>query len=157
MGPNLPKKSISAQKWKKWPSLLDFAYSSKSRYQISAQTHIFEFWDQICPKRVFPVKSRSEHHHWVFTIGSRYQASSQSDNFHFLDQIYPKIYFRSKTEKVNIIIQFSKFKLVFVPNFTLNKQFWILEANLPKKGTSSRKWKNWTLPANSSFSNHSRH
>ena len=34
-----------------------------SIYEISALTDNFDFLDQICPKRVFPVKnSKSEHH-----------------------------------------------------------------------------------------------
>ena len=44
------------------------------------------------------------------------------------------MYFRSKIEKVNITIEFYKLELVWVPNFTLDKQFWILGPNLPKKG-----------------------
>ena len=37
---------------------------------------------------------------------------AQTDNFYFLDQICTKRYFQSKTEKVNIIIEFRIFKLV---------------------------------------------
>ena len=36
---------------------------------------------------------------------------------------------RSKTEKVNIIIKFYIFKMVLVPNFSLNWQFWIFGPN----------------------------
>ena len=42
-------------------------------------------------------------------------------------------YFRSKTEKVNISIEFCKFELVMVPNISLNWQFWIFGLNLPNK------------------------
>ena len=42
-------------------------------------------------------------------------------------------YLWSKTEKVNIIIEFRLFKLVLVPNFSLNWQFWFFGPNLPKK------------------------
>ena len=38
--------------------LLNFAYSNKSRYQISGETDNFDFSDQICPKRILPVKNR---------------------------------------------------------------------------------------------------
>ena len=34
---------------------MNFAYLNKSRYQLSAQTNMFDFLDQICPKRVFPM------------------------------------------------------------------------------------------------------
>ena len=36
----------------------NFAYSNKSRYQISAETDNFDFSDQICLKRIFPIKNR---------------------------------------------------------------------------------------------------
>ena len=53
-----------------------------------------------------------------------------------------KGYFRSKTEKVNITIEFCIFELAHVLNFSLNWQVWILRPNLPKKGISSLKQKN---------------
>ena len=36
-------------------------------------------------------------------------------------------------DKMDTTIEFCIFELVFVPNFTLNKQFWIFGPNLPKK------------------------
>ena len=42
-------------------------------------------------------------------------------------------YLCSKTEKVDIIIEFCIFKLVLVPNFSLNWQFWFFWPDLPKK------------------------
>ena len=48
----------------------------------------------------------------------------------------------SNTEKVNITIEFSMFELIYVSNFTFNKQFWILEPNSPKKvipGSNTKK------------------
>ena len=42
-------------------------------------------------------------------------------------------YFQPKTEKIDTTIEFCIFQLVFVSNFTLNKQFWIFGPNLPKK------------------------
>ena len=30
---------------------MNFAYLNKSRYQLSAQTNMFDFLDQICPKK----------------------------------------------------------------------------------------------------------
>ena len=53
-------------------------------------------------------------------------------------------YLWSKTEKVNIIIEFRLFKLVLVPNFSLNWQFWFFWPDLPKKGFSGLKQKKWT-------------
>ena len=34
---------------------MNSAYSNWSSYQISAETDNFDFMDQICPKKVFPV------------------------------------------------------------------------------------------------------
>ena len=53
-------------------------------------------------------------------------------------------YLWSKTEKVNIIIEFRLFKLVLVPNFSLNWQFWFFWPDLPKEGFSGLKQKKWT-------------
>ena len=49
--------------------------------------------------------------------------------------------FRPKTKKSEYKHWFYIFKLVLVPNFNLNWQFWFFWPNLPKKGISSRKWK----------------
>ena len=50
-----------------------------------------------------------------------------------MDQICLKRYFQSRAEKVNIIIEFHIFKLVLVPKFSWNWQFWFFGLNLPKK------------------------
>ena len=47
-------------------------------YEISAQTDNFDFSDQICPKRVFPVKNwKSEDCHWTLhiriSLGTKFQ------------------------------------------------------------------------------------
>ena len=61
-----------------------------------------------------------------------------------MDQICQKRYFQSETEKVNIIIEFCIFKLVLVPNFSLNWQFWIFWLDLPEKGFSDLEQKKLT-------------
>ena len=53
-------------------------------------------------------------------------------------------YLCSKTEKVNIIIEFRMFKLVLVPNFSWNWHFWSFWPDLPKKGFFGLKHKKWT-------------
>ena len=45
-------------------------------------------------------------------------------------------------EKLNTTIKFCIFELALVPNFSLNWQIWIFEANLSKKGISGLKQKN---------------
>ena len=43
-----------------------------------------------------------------------------------------------------IIFKFRLFKLVLIPNFSLNWQFWFFWPDFPKKGFSSLKQKKWT-------------
>ena len=63
-----------------------------------------------------------------------------SAKFHFAQTILNfgttfayKRYFCSKTKNVNITIELCILEFVWLPNFTSNKQFWILGRNLPKK------------------------
>ena len=56
-----------------------------------------------------------------------------------VEQIYPKRHFLSKTEKVNIIIEFDIFKVVFVPNFSLSWQFDFFDHICPKMYFQSKK------------------
>ena len=54
-------------------------------------------------------------------------------------------YLCSKTEKLDIIIEFRLFKLVLVPNFSLNWQFWFFLTRFTQKGFfSGLKQKKWT-------------
>ena len=71
----------------------------------------------------------------------------------FLSKFTQKEYFQSKIRKVNTSIVFYMLELVCVPNFTLNKQFWILGQKLPKGGISCQKEENWTALLNSTYSN----
>ena len=57
---------------------------------------------------------------------------------------------------MDTIIEFCVFELVFVSNFTVDKQLWIFGQNLPTKGFSGLKQKKWKLPLNSGYSNYSR-
>ena len=60
-----------------------------------------------------------------------------------------------KTEKVNSTTEFYIFKLVLIPNFSLNWLFWFTGLNLSQKGISSLNQKKWTAPLNSAYSNQS--
>ena len=53
----------------------------------------------------------------------------------------PKRCFQSKIEKVNSTTELHIFKLVLVPNFSLNRQFSFFWTNLPKKVFSVKNWK----------------
>ena len=68
-----------------------------------------------------------------------------------------KGYFWPKTEKVNITVEFCISKLVYTSSFTLNWQFLHFGPNLPKKGISDWKRKNWTTPLSSAYSNKCRY
>ena len=92
---------------------------------------------QICPKTAFPVKNeKNEQHHWILHIRIRLGVK-----FHLKltistswTKFTQKGHFWSKTKKVNIIIEFCKFELVYLSSFTLNWQFHFFGPNLPKKG-----------------------
>ena len=50
--------------------------------------------------------------------------------------------FQSKNDEIDTTIEFCIFELIFVSNFTLNKQFWFdLRLNLPKKDIYGQKQK----------------
>ena len=56
----------------------------------------------------------------------------------FFDKTYRK---RSKTERVNITIEFHIFEIVEVQNFSFNKQFWFFETIFPNEDTHKQKQK----------------
>ena len=61
----------------------------------------------------------------------------------FFGPNFPKkvSYFQFKTDKIDTTIKVCIFELVFVSNFTLNKQFRIFGPNLPKKDIYGQKQK----------------
>ena len=80
--------------------------------------------DQIYPKGVFSIENgKSEHHHCILhiriSLGTKFQVKLTI--LIFWTKFEQKEYIQSKTEKVNITIEFSIFELVYVPNFTSNK------------------------------------
>ena len=80
---------------------------------------------------------------FAYSSSSLYQISLWIIS-NFWNKVAQERYLWSKTEKVNIIIEFRIFKLVLVPNFSLNWQFWFFWPDLPKKGFSGLKQKKWT-------------
>ena len=113
--------------------------------------------DQICPRTAFPVKiEKSEQHHWLqhirFSLGNKFQL--QLTIFTFWTKFAQKGYFRSKTEKLNITIEFCMFELVYVPNVSLKWTFWFFGPNCPKQSISGRKLKKWTSLLNSPYLNY---
>ena len=73
----------------------------------------------------------------------------------FSTKLAQKKRFWSKKQKVNTAIEFCIIELVKVSSFTLNSKYWQFGPNLPKKGVSVRKQKNWTASLNSAYSKYS--
>ena len=105
---------------------------------ISSYTGNFKFLDQIYPKRVFPVQSRTNERlhriqHICISLGNK--------KFH-LKQIILSIwtkfaqkgYLWSRTGQMNITTEFSILELVQVPAFILSRPFEIFWTKFVQKG-----------------------
>ena len=84
---------------------------------------ILIIWTKFVQKKVSSVENgKSENHHWILhiqiSIGTKFQLKLII--LIFWTQFTPKEYFWSKTEKLNITIKFCIFKLVWVPNNSLD-------------------------------------
>ena len=107
-----------------------------SKFQLQQ----FWFLEQISKKKVY-FWSKSEkngHHYWTLQI----RIFSLNWQLRFFGPNLPKkgSYVQSKTNKIDITIQFCIFELAFVLNSTLNKNY-------------GHKQKKWTLSFNSAYSN----
>ena len=90
-------------------------------YQFSAQTDNCNFLDQIFPKGYFQSKTDKIDTtilHIRISLCIKFHFEQKSLNF--WTKFVQERYLWSKTEKVNITIEFRLFKLVLVPNFSLN-------------------------------------
>ena len=97
-----PKKVFPFKKQKKLIPPLNLAYLNYSRYQISALTDNFDFYDQVCQERVFPVKNRkNEHPQWILllinTLGTKFQLALSI--LIIWSKFSLKEYFEMKTEE----------------------------------------------------------
>ena len=86
---------------------------------------------------VFPIENgKSEHDHRILHIriilGTKLQLKLA--NFIFWTKFSQNQYFRSKTEKVDITIEFCIFEVVLELNFRLNGQFWFFCTKFVLKG-----------------------
>ena len=106
------------------------------------------FFGPNLPKRaaIFSLKQINRHHRWILhiRISLCIEFNFEQTILNFWTKFAQERYLWSKTEKLNIIIEFRLFKLVLVPNFSLNWQFWFFWPDLPKKGFSGLKQKKWT-------------
>ena len=73
-----------------------------------------------------------------------YQFHFEQIILNFRTKFALELYLWRKTKKVNIVIEFRMFKLVLVPNFRLNSQFWFFNQICPKKFFWSKTEKVWT-------------
>ena len=93
--------------------------------------------DQICPKKVFPVKSRKgEHQHWILHLRISLDTKFQLNlTIWFFGPNLPKKGVSSQKGKTWTSSFNSSYsiELVLVPNFSLNWQFWYSGPNFPKR------------------------
>ena len=102
------------------PSSSGILAEAISIYEISAWTNNFDFLNQICLERMFTVKNRkSEQHHWILLIRISLGIKFHLQYWQFGPNLPKKEQFRSKTKKVNSIIEFCIFELGQPPNFNL--------------------------------------
>ena len=123
-------------------------------------TRHFWFFGPNLHKKTVPGRKlkKREQRHWILhiriSLGTKFQLKLTISIF--WTNFAQKGCFQSKTENVNTTIAFCVFELVYVPNFSLNWQFWFFGPSLPKKGISSSKWKKWISPLNSAYSDWTR-
>ena len=117
VGEICPRKEFFGQK--KMNSALNQSYSNQSKYQASAQADNFDFLDQVCPKKAFPIKNRQS----KFTVEfGRFESKFQLKLtiLTFRTKFAQKWYSQSKTKKVSTNIELCIFESVQVANFSLN-------------------------------------
>ena len=125
----VPNFSLNWQFWFFWPDLSKKDFSSLKQKKWTS--HIF-----------YIILHNSTSHIFYILKLVQCENSAQTDNFYFLDQICTKRYFQSKTEKVNIIVEFCIFKLVswYQISALTVLIFW---PGLSKKSFSGLKQKKW--------------
>ena len=125
--------------------------------KVQLKLTILIFLTKFTRKEYFQSKNGKceHHHHWIHRIGISLDTIFQLrlTVLTFWKKFVQKGYFWSKTEKENVTIQFCVFELVYVPNFSLNWQFWFYGQSMPKKRISDQKSKKGTSPLNSAYSN----
>ena len=153
----MPENSITSLN-QKWPWLLNAAYSNQSQYEISAWNNNFNLFNQIWPKRPFPVlKGKSEHHFWTLHIqmSLNIKFQLQITILTFRTKFSQKRSYHSKTKVSITTIKFCIFISALLQHFSLKLQFRFFGPNLPKKGIFNLKQKKWTSLLNSPYSKQS--
>ena len=128
---------------------------------------ILIFLNQICLKRVSPVKNiKSEHQHWILDIwislGFQFQLKLTilhcAKNFRirsYSGPYFPPFGLNTVRYSVSLLIQSEsgKIRTRITPNMDTFMQCWVFGPNFPKNSISSLKQKKWTPPLNSAYSN----
>ena len=81
-----------------------------------------------------PVKNwKSEYYHWILHVQIIADTKFQLKRTILISwtQFVQKEYSRSKTKKVNITIELCTFQLLWIPNFSIKRQFRFFRPNLP--------------------------
>ena len=132
-----------------WIKLRQKGYFRTRKMNIAIELYIFkliyilnlsfnkQFWflEQISKKKY---TSGRKHEKMNITIHIRISLSTDFQLKLTIEIFWTKVakkgsYFIFLKHKIDITIEFCIFELVFVSNFTLNKQFWIFGPNLSKK------------------------
>ena len=115
---------------------------------------IFIFGTNFQRKMYFQSKiQKNEHHYWFLHIRISLNTNFQlklTNAIFWTKFVKISSYFQSKTDKRDTTIELCIFKLVLVPNLSLNWQFWLFWPDLPKK------WLFWskTEKGNTTYSPH---
>ena len=150
--PNLPKKGICGRKQKKkWISPLNCAYFNQSYFNLNRR--FWFFFDQICPKRIFPVENRkSEHHHWIQHICINLGKVS-AETF-FGPSLHKKSIFDRKQKKWTSTLNCAyAYRISFSTKFQLKLIILIFWTKFTKMDIFRRNKKKWAPPLNSAYSN----
>ena len=85
-------------------------------------------WDQFFQKICFLSKTEKNEHQRILHLGISLETKFYLNKA--ISNLWPKFaqkgYFRSKLEKVTIIIEFSIIELILNTSFNLNRRFWLL-------------------------------
>ena len=113
---------------------------------------------QISKKKVYfrSKTQKNEHRYWILHIRINLSTNFQLKlTIAIFGTKFAKndSYCQPKTGKIDTIIEFCIFQLVFLSDFTLHKQFWIFGPNLLKKDIYGQKLKKWASSLNSAYLN----
>ena len=139
----MPNKVFPVNNWKiKHPYwILHIWISLGTKFQFKLT--ILFFWPNL-QNKVLPINNwKIDHPYWVlhFWISAGTKFQLKLTILIFWTKFAQKGYFQSKSEKMNTTNKFCIFKSVYIPNFSLNWQFYFFWPDLPKKLFPIEKWK----------------